>query len=87
MLDGQKGRSLWEAPSEQMAGRAPRATKVTMWESKRNTIRRVEEMLVKSKVPPEGQQGARINARSVLEETSDKAPQSKGCNQPNTPAS
>lgn len=54
-------------PSECIAGKAP-ATKAAVWESKRNTIRRVEETSVKSKVSLERQQGARarnrINARS-----------------------
>lgn len=57
----------WEAPSEWTAGKAPTATKVTVWESKRNTVRRLKEMLEKSKVSPETPQGARsrdrINAR------------------------
>lgn len=47
--------------------KSPRATKIIVWESKRNTVRRLKEMLVKSKVSLETLQGARsrdrINAR------------------------
>lgn len=42
------------------------------WASKRSTIRRVKEMLVKSEVPPERQQGAR--ARNRIKARSQEGP-------------
>lgn len=54
----------WAELSERTTGKAPRATKVTVWESKRITVRRLKEMLVKSKVPPETQQGAGARNRT-----------------------
>lgn len=51
-----------------LKGQQEKLQRPQRWASKRSTIRRVKEMPVKSKIPPERQQGARsrnrIKARS-----------------------